>query len=230
MSSFIVAKKVFDLSASSNPKVLVGVSRSEFSSSVDPKVKILKKHFDYTVDVTFNPNGGSVSPTSKTYVVGQLYGDMPKPTKTNCRFDGWWTKPYDSEIEYLKQPASPVAYIDTGIVGYEDGVWEIDVRCPTTGKNRFIGCGNNAGSDALVAVACPDSGYSHYPYRYGTAWNDTGLTTVDTRLRHLLRYEFSPSSQKLYVDGVLHKQSAYSSYSATSRTIWIFANSAPNYT
>lgn len=51
MSSFVVAKKVFDLSASANPKVLVGASRSEFSASAGPKVKVLKKHFDYTVVV-----------------------------------------------------------------------------------------------------------------------------------------------------------------------------------
>jgi len=45
---------------------------------------------DYTVDVAFNANGGSVSPSSKTYVVGKAYGDLPKPTKANCRFDGWF--------------------------------------------------------------------------------------------------------------------------------------------
>lgn len=45
---------------------------------------------DYTVDVAFNANGGSVSPSSKTYVVGKAYGNLPKPTKANCRFDGWF--------------------------------------------------------------------------------------------------------------------------------------------
>lgn len=45
---------------------------------------------DYTVDVAFDANGGSVSPSSKTYVVGKAYGDLPTPTKAYCRFDGWF--------------------------------------------------------------------------------------------------------------------------------------------
>ena len=44
-----------------------------------------------TMTVTFNPNGGSVSPTSKTVIYGQTYGTLPTPTRTNYDFDGWYT-------------------------------------------------------------------------------------------------------------------------------------------
>lgn len=44
-----------------------------------------------TYTVTFNPNGGTVSPTSKTVTNGSTYGDLPTPTKSNYRFDGWYT-------------------------------------------------------------------------------------------------------------------------------------------
>ena len=42
------------------------------------------------VTVTFNPNGGSVSTTSKTVTVGGTYGTLPTPTRTGHTFDGWY--------------------------------------------------------------------------------------------------------------------------------------------
>lgn len=44
-----------------------------------------------TMTVTFNPNGGSVSPTSKTVTYGSAYGTLPTPTRTYYNFDGWYT-------------------------------------------------------------------------------------------------------------------------------------------
>ena len=44
-----------------------------------------------TYTITFNANGGEVSPTSKTINVGSKIGDLPTPAKTNCIFDGWYT-------------------------------------------------------------------------------------------------------------------------------------------
>ena len=41
--------------------------------------------------VTLNPNGGSVSPTTKTVTYGQAYGTMPTPTRSGYTFAGWWT-------------------------------------------------------------------------------------------------------------------------------------------
>ena len=41
--------------------------------------------------VTFDPNGGSVSTTSKTVTYGSTYGDLPTPTRTGYKFAGWYT-------------------------------------------------------------------------------------------------------------------------------------------
>ena len=41
--------------------------------------------------VTFNANGGSVSPSSKTVKFGNCYGTLPTPTRTDYYFDGWYT-------------------------------------------------------------------------------------------------------------------------------------------
>lgn len=44
-----------------------------------------------TYPVTFNANGGVVSPSSKSIVVGGAYGDLPTPTWTGHIFYGWFT-------------------------------------------------------------------------------------------------------------------------------------------
>lgn len=41
--------------------------------------------------LTYNPNGGSVSPTNKTLTYGSVYGDLPTPTRTGYAFKGWFT-------------------------------------------------------------------------------------------------------------------------------------------
>ena len=41
--------------------------------------------------VTFNPVGGSVSPTSKSVTYGQKYGTLPQATHSEYVFDGWFT-------------------------------------------------------------------------------------------------------------------------------------------
>lgn len=43
-----------------------------------------------TQTVTFDANGGTVSPTSKTVTFGKAYGTLPTPTRTGYTFDGWW--------------------------------------------------------------------------------------------------------------------------------------------
>ncbi|MBQ5951836.1 MAG: InlB B-repeat-containing protein [Lachnospiraceae bacterium] len=42
--------------------------------------------------LVFNANGGSVSPTSKSVVVGKTYGDLPTPTYSGYTFLGWYNK------------------------------------------------------------------------------------------------------------------------------------------
>lgn len=44
-----------------------------------------------TFTVSFNANGGNVSPTSKTVTYNQTYGDLPTPTRTGYTFTGWFT-------------------------------------------------------------------------------------------------------------------------------------------
>lgn len=47
------------------------------------------KYIPVNVNITFNPNGGSVSPTTKTVMYNSTYGDLPTPTKSGSSFKGW---------------------------------------------------------------------------------------------------------------------------------------------
>jgi len=42
--------------------------------------------------VTFNPQGGEVSPASKEVTAGSNYGELPMPTKPDSTFLGWFTE------------------------------------------------------------------------------------------------------------------------------------------
>ena len=44
-----------------------------------------------TAAVTFNANGGNVSPTSGEYTIGSTYGTLPTPTRDYYTFTGWYT-------------------------------------------------------------------------------------------------------------------------------------------
>ena len=44
------------------------------------------------VEVTFNANGGTVSPTYTTVTFGQAYGALPVLTREGYTFAGWWTE------------------------------------------------------------------------------------------------------------------------------------------
>ncbi len=45
-----------------------------------------------TYTLTFDANGGTVSPTTKTLNKGDKYGTLPTPTRDNYKFNGWYTK------------------------------------------------------------------------------------------------------------------------------------------
>ena len=48
-----------------------------------------------TYTVTFNPNGGTVSPTTATVTYDSTYGSLPTPTRTGYTFQGWFTAASD---------------------------------------------------------------------------------------------------------------------------------------
>ena len=47
------------------------------------------------VTITFNPNGGTVSETSRTIISGNAIGSLPTPSRVDYKFLGWYTDPVD---------------------------------------------------------------------------------------------------------------------------------------
>ena len=45
-----------------------------------------------TYTVTFDANGGSVSPATTNVTYGSTYGDLPTPTREHYFFGGWFTE------------------------------------------------------------------------------------------------------------------------------------------
>jgi uncharacterized repeat protein (TIGR02543 family) len=62
----------------------------------------------YTFDVTFDAQGGTVSPSSKSVKYGEAVGTLPTPTRTGHTFEGWYTQanggtPYTASTVYNLQ-------------------------------------------------------------------------------------------------------------------------------
>ncbi len=68
-------------------------SNGNFLSLFSPSTISLVAEWEAnTYTVTFNPKGGSVSPTSKDVTYNAAYGDLPTPTRTGYTFNGWFTE------------------------------------------------------------------------------------------------------------------------------------------
>ena len=79
-----------------------------------------------TYKITFDPNGGSVSPSSKDIVYNTQIGSLPTPTKNNGIFIGWFSDTpsrYNNSVSYKTDPL--YYYADTysdlyNAFGYDD--------------------------------------------------------------------------------------------------------------
>ncbi|MBQ7189426.1 MAG: leucine-rich repeat protein, partial [Kiritimatiellae bacterium] len=61
------------------------------TTTVDADVTYYARWTAIQYTVTFNANGGSVSPTTRTVNSGAAVGTLPTPTRTNYTFRGWFT-------------------------------------------------------------------------------------------------------------------------------------------
>lgn len=94
---------VFDKNTSgfSKEKIVISESAPYWQLAFEAKVSdnadisidniMLYSAGEYTV--TFNAQGGSVSPANKTITNGQVYGILPVPQKSGFTFGGWFTNP-----------------------------------------------------------------------------------------------------------------------------------------
>jgi len=71
---------------------LFSIKNKWYGTHTQIKVATSKVNYtEATYTVTFNPNGGSVTTTSKTVTAGSTYGTLPTPTRSGYKFLGWYT-------------------------------------------------------------------------------------------------------------------------------------------
>ena len=121
---------------------------------------------NYTV--TFNADGGTVSPSSKSVTFDSEYGELPEPTKIGYTFNGWSRLPSGyREVEYIESTGTQ--YIDTG---YKP--------TPTTGiKINFKLNENDTNQEILFGVRGLDTDSTSLTYVFYKNTNNNLIYSVN---------------------------------------------------
>lgn len=70
-------------------EALSGTPVTQITKGTKRNVVLWAKWSSAQITVTFNPNGGGVSPLTKVVKKGGTYGELPTPTKAGYTFNGW---------------------------------------------------------------------------------------------------------------------------------------------
>lgn len=115
--------------------------------------------FDWTPNtytLTFNANGGTVSPETKTVTFDSKYGELPTPTRDGYKFEGWYTdKDGGTQVTsstVVKTPDNHTLYAR----------WS-----PITFKITFDKKGGTGGSDSVIATLNKILPYAEAPSKTG---------------------------------------------------------------
>ena len=85
-----------------------------------------------SIKVTFDPQGGTVTPTSKTVVYNEAYGSLPVPTRDGYTFWGWHT----TKTGGMKVTAEIIVSADSDHTLYAQ--WTVSTDIPKTGDNSSM--------------------------------------------------------------------------------------------
>ena len=104
------------------------------------------------INVLFNANGGTVSPTIRVFQLDEPYGELPTPTRKGYIFDGW----YDADGNLIEPDTIVVGVNNKTLTAkwtkatpghtahtYNDGVVTKEATCTETGEKVYTctGCG-----------------------------------------------------------------------------------------
>lgn len=108
--------------------------------------------------ITFDPNGGYVSTTSKTVTNGETYGELPKPTRPGHTFTGWYTSA-DSEGKVVASISKVNLYANQTLYAkWHANTLEYDAN-GGTGALPENQTANSAGKVTLSSVVPVKEGY-----------------------------------------------------------------------
>lgn len=106
--------------------------------------------------VTFDPNGGRVSPTSTAVTIGKKYGPLPTPNRYGYDFDGWYTEKIGGEDKKVTETTTVGTYPPTTLYAH----W--------TAKKCLVALDANGGK---INTANGQVNTKNYPATYGSKYN-----------------------------------------------------------
>jgi len=130
---------------------------------------------DPTYTITFDPQGGTVNPTTQTVVSGAAVGSLPTPTRTGYTFGGWWTDKNGSGTQYT----------DATVFNAADNITLYAKWTPITYTVAYNGNGNTGGTTTSsshtydAAKALTSNGFTRaYTVTYNYNGNGDQVTTA----------------------------------------------------
>ena len=192
--------------------------------------------------VTFDPNGGRVSPASKVVTCGSTYGTLPTPTRTGYDFDGWYTKEIggtkvtETTTVGTNPPTKLYAHwiAKKYLVTFDaNGGWINTASGQVKTKNDTVTYGSKYNS---LPDASRKGGYTFDGW-YTDQTNGTKVesdTTVTTTKNHILyaHWHLTPAQAPydveltmnpttgVYGERIFHRVSAGSNTAHTTETTW----------
>ncbi len=94
--------------------------------------------------ITFDPNGGTVTPSSKRVTNGGTYGELPVPMRSDYSFDGWYT----SATGGTQVTASTVVSLTIDQTLYAH--WTRNLTVPEVTTNEAMGITKNSATFSAV--------------------------------------------------------------------------------
>ena len=211
MSTFLTIKKTFDLSTSNNTQMLVGKQVRDLSATSNDIVTTMKKHFDYTVDVTFDSTGGTACP-SATYTLGQTYSELPTPTRSSYIFKGWYTASTGGAVISTSTPvelSNTVFYAQWQYADVGNDYTEYVVQTTSSYKKTGIYSATRYSSSSPIVVD----------------WGDGNVEAIEENISQLVHEYSSVGTFHVKVNNTTNFQPSYNSsvwYETTSQNRYTF--------
>ena len=184
-------------------KCEVGVNVFAFTETDQGIFIVNRKMVDIDMEVEFDPCGGEVDKTRRTFKLGAEYASLPKPMMAGHTFLGWYTEAEGGvEVKATDRCKTGVTKLYAHWEVYVDPF--VDAICPAKNLTFF--------SETAVPWRIDTGTYSTAPgsARSG-AISDNGTTTLKTTVqgKGTLSFKWKTSSEQnydklnLYVDGSL---------------------------
>lgn len=136
-------------------------------------------------EVTFDANGGTVSPADKKVYFGEAYGTLPVPVREGCTFDGWHTSDGMLVTETTKFQGDG----DIVLKAYWKSGWVLASDLPSDGTVTADKWSYDQTTRIESGSSTPPAGYSQYKdptwvwgaYGSWSGWSRTQYSGSDSR-------------------------------------------------